>query len=65
MEAAGSSRTAAVEERLLLEEVIGLYWSLAPVEFTVSQELLWLKHGDRSGTQRNGNFRRWKPVPED
>jgi hypothetical protein len=38
MEAAGSSSTAPVEERLLLEEVIGLlYWSLVPVEFTKSR----------------------------
>jgi hypothetical protein len=35
-----------------------------PVEFTVSQELLWLRHGDSSWTQRKGNVRRWKPLPE-
>jgi hypothetical protein len=29
---------------------------LSSVEFTVSQELLWLKHGDSSRTQRRGTF---------
>jgi hypothetical protein len=33
-------------------------------EFTVSEELLWLRHGDSSRTQSNGNVCRWKPVPE-
>jgi hypothetical protein len=40
------------------------YRSQVTVEFTESQELLWLRHGDSSGTQRKGNASRWKPVPE-
>jgi hypothetical protein len=40
-------------------------WIWATVEFAMNQELLWMKHGDSSGTQRKGNVRRWKPLPED
>jgi hypothetical protein len=35
------------------------------VEFTVSEEWLWLRHGNSSGTQKKGNVYPWKPVPED
>jgi hypothetical protein len=31
----------------------------------VSQEFLWLRHWDSSGTQRKGNVHRWKPLPND
>jgi hypothetical protein len=31
----------------------------------VSQELLWLRHGNRSGIQRKRNVRHWKQLPED
>jgi hypothetical protein len=34
-------------------------------ESTVSIKLLWLRHGNSSGTQGKGNENRWKPVPED
>jgi hypothetical protein len=33
--------------------------------FIVRQELLWVRHRDSSRIQRNGNVRRWKPVPDD
>jgi hypothetical protein len=34
-------------------------------ECTMSQDFLWLWRGDSSGTQRKGNVRHWKPVPDD
>jgi hypothetical protein len=39
-------------------------WSGLPDEFTVSLQLLRLRHGDSSGTLRKGNVCRWKPLPE-
>jgi hypothetical protein len=48
-----------------MEGIIGLtdYWellldSLAVVECIVSQNLLWLRHGDSSVTERNDNVHR-------
>jgi hypothetical protein len=40
-------------------------WSLVPFQFTVSQELLWLRNENSSETQRKGNVRRWKSESED
>jgi hypothetical protein len=39
-----------------VEQMTGLRdsWSRVPVEFTASQELLWLGHVDSSGTQTRG-----------
>jgi hypothetical protein len=31
----------------------------------VSRKLLWLKHGDSSGTQKKGIFCRFMPLPEE
>jgi hypothetical protein len=61
-EALGSSRAAPVQ----MMTIMGLldYWRFG-VEFTVSQQLLWLRHGDSSETQREGNVRHWKQLPED
>jgi hypothetical protein len=28
-------------------------------------QLLWLRNGDSSETERKENVRRWKPLPED
>jgi hypothetical protein len=33
------------------------------VDWWVNRELLWLRHGGSSGTQRNRNACRWKPLP--
>jgi hypothetical protein len=46
--------------------IIGILeiWSWFIVEFTVRQELLWLRHGHSSGTQRKGNVHHWKLLPE-
>jgi hypothetical protein len=40
------------------------YCSRVDALFTASQELLWLRHGDSSSTQRKGKVRRWNPLPE-
>jgi hypothetical protein len=40
-------------------------WNWVLVEFTVSQELLLLTHGDSSVNHRKEIVRRWKPLPED
>jgi hypothetical protein len=50
---------------LLLRTEKGSETTLRNVNKLVSQELLWLRHGNSSGTQRKENGRRWKPVPED
>jgi hypothetical protein len=46
--------------------IIGRDYWISEFEFQLSSlsvvELL--SHGDTSGTQRKGNVRRWKPVPE-
>jgi hypothetical protein len=40
------------------------YCSRVQAQFTVSQELVWLRYGDTSATQRTGKVRRWKPLTE-
>jgi hypothetical protein len=49
-------------------QIIGLLEITTGVELQLSshwdKELLWLWHGDSSGTQRKGNVRRRKPLPE-
>jgi hypothetical protein len=41
-----------IEEQLQLREQL----------LRVSRKLLWLRHGNSSGTWRKGDFRRWKPL---
>jgi hypothetical protein len=61
MTSGGCSRTALLGRRLKRVQ-----WSYRDgvTECAVSQKLLWLWHGDSSGTQIKGNVRRWEPVPE-
>jgi hypothetical protein len=55
-------------EQLWLCVIVCQKWiqlSCCRVGYSVIRELLWLRHGNISGTQRKRKVSRWKPLTED